>query len=205
MDADADLGKESLSKHQIQPEHGDEQADAGRDCRTHLARPNSQARTRTGQYSFSRSADHKQDWQSYPVDPCSCYICDYTFIHTFSKSSVHQCFRILLLCFLFMFIIYAHSSRFPPPFAFLFLLFVVTAVSVFSIAIASAIIANTQPEGGTAAYFLSNSRGGPLLVSSSCVTPTGTSTSLMSRINGKKNTQSEGNFSLCGTGGLGVV
>ena len=37
----------------IQPEHGDEQADAGRDCRTRLARPNSQARTRAGKYSFS--------------------------------------------------------------------------------------------------------------------------------------------------------
>ena len=31
--------------YQIQPEYGDEQADAGRDCRTRLARPNSQART----------------------------------------------------------------------------------------------------------------------------------------------------------------
>ena len=40
-------------KHEIQPKYGDEQADAGRDCRTRLARPNSQARTRTGQYSFS--------------------------------------------------------------------------------------------------------------------------------------------------------
>ena len=36
-----------------QPEYGDEQADAGRDCRTCLARPNSQARTRTGKCSFS--------------------------------------------------------------------------------------------------------------------------------------------------------
>ena len=32
--------------HQTQPEHRDEQADAGRDCRTRLARPNSQAQTR---------------------------------------------------------------------------------------------------------------------------------------------------------------
>ena len=39
--------------HQIQPEYGDERADAGRDCRTRLARPNSQARTGTGKYSFS--------------------------------------------------------------------------------------------------------------------------------------------------------
>ena len=42
-----------VSKHQIQPEYGDGQADAVRDCRTRPARPNSQARTRTGKYSFS--------------------------------------------------------------------------------------------------------------------------------------------------------
>ena len=35
---------------QIQPEYGDEQADAGRDCRTRVARPNSPALTRTGKY-----------------------------------------------------------------------------------------------------------------------------------------------------------
>ena len=37
----------------IQPEYGDEQTDAGRDCRTRLARPNFQARTGTGEGSFS--------------------------------------------------------------------------------------------------------------------------------------------------------
>ena len=31
MDAAADLGSNAVSKHQIQPEYGDEQADAGRD------------------------------------------------------------------------------------------------------------------------------------------------------------------------------
>ena len=36
------------TKHEIQPECGYGQADAGRDCRTRLARPNSQARTGTG-------------------------------------------------------------------------------------------------------------------------------------------------------------
>ena len=50
MDAAAELGSNPVSKHQIQPEYGFEQADAGRDCRTRLARPNSQARTRTGKY-----------------------------------------------------------------------------------------------------------------------------------------------------------
>ena len=64
MDAATELGRNPVSKHQIQPEYGDEQADAGRDCRNRLARPNSQARTRT---------DHEQDLQPYPVDPYSCY------------------------------------------------------------------------------------------------------------------------------------
>ena len=44
----------------------------GIDCRTRLARPNSQARSRTGNIIFSCSADHEQDWQPYPVDPYSC-------------------------------------------------------------------------------------------------------------------------------------
>ena len=42
-----------MSKHQIQPGYGDKQADMGRDCRTRLARPNSQVRARTGKYYFS--------------------------------------------------------------------------------------------------------------------------------------------------------
>ena len=52
MDAAAELRRNPVSKHPIQPEYGDEQADAGREGRTSLARPNSQARTRTGKYSF---------------------------------------------------------------------------------------------------------------------------------------------------------
>ena len=53
MDAAAEIGRNPVCKHQIQSEYGDEQSDAGRDCRTRLTRPNSQARTRTGKYSFS--------------------------------------------------------------------------------------------------------------------------------------------------------
>ena len=34
MDTDAELGRNHVSKLQIQPEYGDEQADAGQDCRT---------------------------------------------------------------------------------------------------------------------------------------------------------------------------
>ena len=53
MDAAAELGRNLVSKHQIQPEYGDEQADAGWDFRTRPARPNSLARTRTGKMKFS--------------------------------------------------------------------------------------------------------------------------------------------------------
>ena len=50
MDAAAELGRNPVSKHQIQPEYGDEQGIEGRDCRTRLARPNSQAQMGTGRY-----------------------------------------------------------------------------------------------------------------------------------------------------------
>ena len=72
MDTAAELGRHPVSKHQIQSEYGDEEANAGRDCRTRLARPNSQARTGTGNINFPCSDDHDQDWQPYPVDPYSC-------------------------------------------------------------------------------------------------------------------------------------
>ena len=103
MDTAAELGRNPVSKNQIQPEHGDEQADAERDCRTRLARPNSQASTRFSlsmemsrltrdgtaepvsqdQIHFPCSADHVQDWQPYLVDPYSCSMCDHIYnIHT---------------------------------------------------------------------------------------------------------------------------
>ena len=50
MDAAAELEMNPVSKHHIHPEYGDEKADAGRDCRNRLARPNSQAQTETGKY-----------------------------------------------------------------------------------------------------------------------------------------------------------
>ena len=34
-----------------------------------------------GSIHFSCSSDHGQDWQPYPVDPYSCYMCDHTYIH----------------------------------------------------------------------------------------------------------------------------
>ena len=41
MDAAAELGRNPVSKYQIQPEYRDEQAGAGQDYRTGLAKPNS--------------------------------------------------------------------------------------------------------------------------------------------------------------------
>ena len=41
-----------MNKYQIQPEYGDEQADAGRDCRTRLARPNFGANGDRGIFIF---------------------------------------------------------------------------------------------------------------------------------------------------------
>ena len=63
----------------------------GTDCRTRLARPNSQARTGTGKHSFSLySGDHEQGWQPYPVDPSLAIICDdHTYIHTYMYEYTH--------------------------------------------------------------------------------------------------------------------
>ena len=43
--------------------------------RDHLRRERGQ-----GNMHFPCSADHVQDWQPYPVDPSSCYMCDHTYI-----------------------------------------------------------------------------------------------------------------------------
>ena len=81
MDAVAELGRNPICKHQIQPEYGGEQADARRDCRTRLARPNSQAQTNADREILMflvQLTTKKAAWQPHPVDPCSCYMCDHT-------------------------------------------------------------------------------------------------------------------------------
>ena len=88
MDAAAELGRNPVSKHQIQPEYGDEQADAGRDGWTRLARPRVQILRHArgqGNIHFPCSADHEQDWQPYPVDPhyaIKYVMTIYTYIHS---------------------------------------------------------------------------------------------------------------------------
>ena len=66
MDAAAELGRNIVSKHQIQPEYGDEQADAGRDAEL------------VSRDQFFRR-DHEQDWPPHPVDTHSCSMCDHTY------------------------------------------------------------------------------------------------------------------------------
>ena len=83
MDAAAELERDPVSKHQIQTEYGDEQADAGREpvSRDQIIRH--VVRGRGNIHHFPCSADHEQDWQPYPVDPYSAIICD---DHTYIRS-----------------------------------------------------------------------------------------------------------------------
>ena len=83
MDAAAEFGRNPVSKHDIQTEYGDEQADAGRDCRTRLARPNSQARTNAGREIFIfpvRLTTSRIGNLTWLIHPYSCYMCDHTYI-----------------------------------------------------------------------------------------------------------------------------
>ena len=76
MDTATEIGRNPVGQHQIRPKYGHEQADAGRECRIRLARPNPQART-TGIYSFSLTTSRIGNLTYYPVveDP-SLAICD---------------------------------------------------------------------------------------------------------------------------------
>ena len=71
MDAAAELGRNPASKHQIQPEYGDEKADAGGTAEP-VSRDQILRRERgQGSIHFPYSADHEQHWQPFPVDPFS--------------------------------------------------------------------------------------------------------------------------------------
>ena len=78
MDAAAELGRNPASKHQIQPEFGDRRLT--RDGTAETVSRDQLLRHERGQgnINFPCSADHEQDWQPYPVDPYSCYMCDHT-------------------------------------------------------------------------------------------------------------------------------
>ena len=70
-----------MSKHHIQPDYS---IAMSRLTRYETAEPVSRdqiLRRERGQGNihFPRSANHEQDWQPYPVDPYSCYMCDHTY------------------------------------------------------------------------------------------------------------------------------
>ena len=50
-----------------------------------------------GNIRFPCSADHVQDWQPYPVDPYSCYVCDHTYIHTYIVCAFHAFIKPLVV------------------------------------------------------------------------------------------------------------
>ena len=63
MDAAAEIRRNPVRKHQSKPENGDEQADAGRDGRTRLARPILRREWGQGNSNFPCSVYREQDWQ----------------------------------------------------------------------------------------------------------------------------------------------
>ena len=84
MDATAELGRNPVSKHQIQPEY----MEMSRLTRDGTAEPVSRDQVfrlarGQGNIHFPCSADHEQDWQPYPVDPYSAICDDHTYIHTY--------------------------------------------------------------------------------------------------------------------------
>ena len=55
-----------------------------------------------GNFHFPCSADHdEQDWQPYPVDPYSCYMCGHTMSYTYtyccSRLVTYVCMYIMLM------------------------------------------------------------------------------------------------------------
>ena len=76
MDAAAELGRNPISKHQIQPEYGDLMIGMTRDETAEPVSRDQILRRERGQGNihFPCSVDHGQDWQPYPVDPYPCFM-----------------------------------------------------------------------------------------------------------------------------------
>ena len=70
MDAAAELGRNPVSKHQIQMSRLTRDGTAEPVSRDEILRHS----RGQGNINFPCSADHEQDWQPYPVDPYSCYM-----------------------------------------------------------------------------------------------------------------------------------
>ena len=72
MDAAAELGRNPVSKHQIQPEYGMEMSRLTRDGTAESVSRDQILRHERGQGNICFSSDHVQDWQPHPIDPSSC-------------------------------------------------------------------------------------------------------------------------------------
>ena len=84
MDAAAELGRNPVSKHQIQPEYGEMSRLTWDGTAEPVSRDQILRHARgQGNIIFPCSADHEQDWQPYPVDPYSAICDDHTYIHTY--------------------------------------------------------------------------------------------------------------------------
>ena len=89
MDAAAELARNLVSKHQIQPKF----VEMSRLTRGGTAEPVSRDQIfrherGQGKIHFPCSADHEQDWQPYPVDRYSCYMCYHTLDHPSERELV---------------------------------------------------------------------------------------------------------------------
>ena len=73
MDPTVELGRNPVSKHQIQPEYGDEQAVTGLQNPSRETKFSGAINADREIFIFPGSADHVQDRQPYRVDPYSCY------------------------------------------------------------------------------------------------------------------------------------
>ena len=85
MDAAAELGRNPVSKYSTRFSASMEMSRLTRDGKAEPVSRDQILRHVRGQGNihFLCSADHKQDWQPYPVAPYSCYIChDLTDIHS---------------------------------------------------------------------------------------------------------------------------
>ena len=98
MDAVAELGRNPVSKHQIQPEFGD--VITSRLTRDGTGDQILRRERRQGNIHFPCLADHEQDWQPYPVDPYSAICDDHTYIHTYIYTYIHTYTTYILLIIL---------------------------------------------------------------------------------------------------------
>ena len=83
MDAAAEIGRNVVSKHEIQPVW--RMSTLTRDGTAEPVSQDQILRRERGQGSihFPCSADHEQDWQPYPVDPYSALCDDHTYINPY--------------------------------------------------------------------------------------------------------------------------